>query len=78
MIVILPKPDNRVRLTFLDRKGERVVDAFVTWTEERPDCQLYFGYQPTGPDRHKHCTWGCVKLFDEPRPFGLQRVEILS
>lgn len=64
----------RVRLTFRERRGDRVVDAYVTWTEEREGF-LYFGYQPMSVE---HGLWGCAKQYPEPRPFGLQSAEVLS
>lgn len=48
-------------------EGPRTFDAHVAWVERRAR-GWYFGYVPVD----FHCAWGCMMLFDVPRPFGVQ------
>jgi hypothetical protein len=70
-----PAVDDIVRLTFREKSGLRVIPrSIVTWVESRPQ-GVYFGFKPIGPDAYKHCAWGCVMIYSEPKPFGLVSIE---
>jgi hypothetical protein len=49
-------------------------DARINWAEDREGF-LYFGYTPCGEDSWKYGAWGNAGLYEEPKPFGVQKIE---
>jgi hypothetical protein len=66
-----------IRIATRTKAGDRVETARLNWSEARAE-SVYFGYGPSGLPDSARCAWGCATLRREPRPFGVQRVEVAS